>query len=455
MRNTLLLWRKLATEMCQKDERMSPCNTHAADDGRRFSKLSSHRLLSAFAMAFMSVMIVTLLSTVVYAENVQFKSSRKVAADVTEIDSGKGLRISVAFIPVSTLTEASNERISRLMAQSFAERTVSGYLHAPKTILFPKAKIVSFEFPKSNYERICKVVYEIPKTALLDIVVKKNKVSDLEDTWEIFKKACMTESKYAMDDFRSDCYRDLRLAEAAFMVEIAQRERTLESVREEIETSFSAIIQRVDSEDMLLMSEKEELSNKIQSVRSFLLRKLEERHLSRERLPVVRSDKVLYSADDVKRNDREDKLPILNAVFQEPFGEFLKNDPILLLHGGARFIKIDDGATAILAVGYAASDNENREDVAELEASAALGKLQGGEETLVNNKYEDAYLSVSMGGETKENVKMIQSYKVSVNSMDFHKTGETVGTWLSADGKRFFLAKGRIVRKQPKEGGDQ
>ena len=48
-------------------------------------------------------------------------------------------------------------------------------------------------------------------------------------------------------------------------------------------------------------------------------------------------------------------------------------------------------------------------------------------------------------------MEMKRLSKTVVNSIDFHKTGETVGTWLSADRKRFFMAKGRIVHKPAKE----
>ena len=386
------------------------------------------------AMKPQIILLVLLLWTVASVSAVEIKlADASASASVVSVTSQPGDRISVEFRPVTTLDEISNREMSETLAQFYAEEALSSFLHASKAIVFSKAQSIL----KGEGDNKARCVFNVPAEAIIDAPFR-----NVEKREEIVGKR-RAENKVDANtrilDFRSTCFRDLRIAETLFSEEIATAKNANERAasQRKIKDGFSALRLKIKADDSLFRSEKAELIEKVDKVENYLL------------------TEAIGEKDKTNRTDSEKNLPILDAVFKEPFGDLLKADPILLTHGGARFIEMADGRVAILAVGFTMAENEDKEDIAELKASAELGKLRGGEEAVVGNKIERQYRRSSSGNDVNESMELKRSSTTIVNSMDFHKTGETVGTWLSADGKRFFLAKGRIVRKQPKEGGDQ
>lgn len=366
-----------------------------------------------------------------FAEEIKLADA-SASASVVKSAAQTGYRISVEFCPVTTLDEISNRELSETLAQFYAEEALSSFLHASKAIVFSKAQSILSGLKDDK----ARCIFNIPATAVIDAPFRNVEIRD-----EIVgKKRAKNDvgANIRILDFRSTCFRDLRIAEALYGEEIAslKSSKARTELISKIKAGFSELRKKIKADDDLFRAEKAELIEKADKVERYLLTEVE-----------GEQDKTNCACSD-------NKLPITDAVFKEPFGDLLKAEPILLSHGGARIIEIEDNRVAILAVGFAMADNEDREDIAELKASSELGMLRGGEESVVRNKIERKYQRSSSDGGVNENMNLKRSSMIIVNSIDFHKTGETVGTWLSADGKRFFLAKGRIVRKQ-KSGGPE
>lgn len=383
------------------------------------------------AMKTLLLLLVLLLwgFTSVSAFEIKFADA-SASASVVSVASQSGYRISVDFRPITTLDEISNREMSETLAQFYAEEALSSFFHASKAIVFSKAKtaLICDGINKAQ------CVFDVPMAAIIDAPFRNVEIRE-----EVVGKK-RPENKADVNtrilDFRSTCFRDLRISEALFAEEIATAKNDSERVisQRKIKKGFTVLRQKIKADNNLFRSEKAELLEKVDKVENYLL------------------IGIIGKKDKIDRSDSEEKLPILEPIFKEPFGDLLKTDLILLTRGGARFIEMGDGAVAILAVGFALADNEDKEDIAEMRASAELGKLQGGEESVVRNKIERQYRRSSSGNDMNESSELKRSSATIVNSMHFHKLGETVGTWLSPDKKRFFLAKGRIVRLSTKEG---
>lgn len=352
------------------------------------------------------------------------------SASVARSLSPTGFVVSVVFRPVTTLDDVSNGEMTEVLALFYAEEAVSLFLKESKAIVPNRTKF-TFERVDAWKERWRFVV---PESAVVDAPMITVKTRD-----DVVGKKSISKNNAQMKilDFRSSCFRDLRVAETLFVekVDAANGQEAKEAVRKKIQDAFSALRLKIKADDDLFRSEKEELVKKAEKVESFLVARID------------------GDDSEINRKEKVRSLPVIDAVFKEPYGDLLCADPILLTRGGARVVEWKDGAIAILAVGFASADNDEREDIAELNASAELGKLRAGEETLVANKLERCYSSTTKGDEIRENLEKKWVSTISVHTIDFHKIGETVGTWLSKDGKRFFLAKGRIVGNGSKRSG--
>lgn len=348
------------------------------------------------------------------------------SASVQKIASPEGFGIKVSFPPVITLDDVSNEEMTQVLSHFYAEEALSAFLKSQKGIAFQKAKTEdslledgrvqwSFSVPASAIFEADVEVVEVRK----EIVGKKSPVAK-------------PDAKTRLLDFRSSCFRDLRIAESLFAEEVAKckDDQARSKLRQRIENAIAALQEKIRNDDNLFRAEKKELLEKADKVESFLLQE------------------VSGGAGGNAAPKKGLPLPITDAVFTAPFDRILENDPILLQHDGARFVDLGNGTIAIVAVGSARADNEDRDDIAEMMASAALAKLNAGEESVVENRIERNYRRSSGSEGASESMEMKRTSKTTVNAADFHKLGEKVGTWLSKDGKRFFMAFGRIVKQR-------
>ena len=374
------------------------------------------------------------LSAQVCADSVNLRSSRKAKADVTEIDGGRGLLVKVSFIAVSTLGNAANERISRLMSRSFAGQAVRVYSKTGKGVDFSKSRMVSCNFDKSNSEEFCTVVYEIPKSALVDAAETPAVPEGSSKSREAFEKACGTDGESAMENFRSTCYRDLRVAEAAFLFEIDAGKLDRDVLRREIESAFSSMCEKSKSEDMLFISEKEELAGKIEAVKSYLLKKLGERDGGSPKKPSpeeTAANAKLISKGEFGRNEYKD---------------LIMSDSVLLTTGGCRIFPVGDKAY-IVGVGCTEVRNDTsrdrirRRETAQEKARVQVIKSRSTDVSFFKRSLDKAVVRYKDRAETSEEV-LDDVSTTTVKAADYVDSMDIVATWYSADGQLFFLALG-------------
>lgn len=356
-----------------------------------------------------------------YAEQVTLADA-SASASVQKNVSPEGFSIIVSFHPVTTLDDVTNEEMTEVLAHFYAEEALSTFLQSHKGIDFAKAKATN----KPMGENFARWAFSVPVGAVVDAEIEV-----IEARKEVVGKKSLEErqdAKTRQQDFRSSCFRDLRVAESLFAEEAGKCKdvQACEKLRRRIESAFSVLREKIKADDGLFRAEKKELLEKVDKVESFLIRE------------------ASVGANGDNDHGREAPLPIVDAVFVPPFDKILEADLILLKSGGARIIKRKDGSFVVLAVGSALASNDNREKIAEMQAAAALSKLRG-EEVVTEDELSRNYERTTKNGVTSETAATERKSKISLFSIDFHKPGETVGTWLSPDRKRFFLAKGRIV----------
>ena len=359
------------------------------------------------------------------------------SASIEQLPAQDAFAIAVAFRPVTTLDDVTNREMTEVMAQFYAEEALSKFLESPKAIVFSKAETMVGKVDEDAKK--VKFGFRVPVEAVIDAPVQK-----VEAREEVVGKKNPDVKKSVgnrFQDFRSTCFRDLRIAEALYADEVAsvKGEKAVAKLRQKMHAAFVALREKIENDDNLFRAEKKELVGKVEKVERSLVKELEGKE----------SDAAADGAD-VAEDDKSDKdLPISNATFVEPFGKLLKRDPILLTTGGARVIEMGNGLIAVVFVGSASTDNDDREEIAEMRGADALGRLREGEETSAESSIERTYTRSSGDSGAKENMDVKRVSRARMNSNAFLPDGmEKVGTWFSKDGKKFFLAKGRIVRQK-------
>ena len=363
-----------------------------------------------------------------FAEKIKLADA-SASASVVELAAKDAYGIEVAFRPVTALDEVTNREMTEVIGQFYAEEALSSFLHSVKVIRFSRVKV---DWKEESAPKVC-VVYQVPSGAIFDAPRKEVEVREevVGKKNPDVKKLSSTSASTVFQDFRSTCFRDLRIAEAVYAEESAKvkGKESAAELKGKMRGAFVALRKKVEADDNLFRAEKKELLEQVEKVERYLTKELE------------------GGGESAAEDEEEAALPIVEAVFQKPFGTLLKTDLILLTHGGARLIEMKDGSIAVISVGWARAESDDRVEIAEMRASGALGKLKAGEEVKMENKAENVYtrsISTGDGEQEKKNYKRLS--KTTLNSIDFHKSGETVGTWFSKDKKKFFIAKGMIIR---------
>ena len=370
----------------------------------------------------LSVWSVLTLSLPCFAVPVALTSDATVAADVARTGGGAGFRVSVSFFPVTTLDVASNREMTETVAQFHAEEALSGYLKESKAISFSRVR--SSQEPDG--EARVKWTFAIPSEFVLDAPVEEREVR--EEKASGFSAGKGVDRKTLFLDFRSSCFKDLRTAETLFAeaVKNCTDETSRESLRKKMEASFDAMKKNIRRDDSLFRAEKADLLKKLDVVRTSLLAEL--------------SDKPAGADAGNSPDDR-----FVDASFVEPFGALLRLDPILPTSGGARIVERKDGSLAVLAVGRAMAASDDREKLAEMQAHVALSKLRG-EEVWTEDELVRTVSRTTQNQTEQSESRTDRKSSVRMNSYDFQTGLDRVGTWLSSDGKWFFLAKGKLVQ---------
>lgn len=363
------------------------------------------------------------------AVKIELKSDESATAEITENAAGRIISVSLRFLPVTTLDAVSNDEMTEVLAQFFAEEALSSYYKKNKAIDFSKVKTTG----RVKQERLFSLTYDIPVTAISDIKMPSPNTSNLQKSIAHFS------SEELLQDFRSTCSRDLRVAESVFFDQITKTKANKHVLKEKIVSAFSALEKKIQDDDALFLSEKEELLTRAQHIRSHLLKKLSE---------VVSSDKTDESDEENNIPDSIDRVNILPE-----FKKFLLSDPILLEAGGCRAFRTSEGKVVLIAVGTSevkntsAKDRLLRQKVAEQKAFGELAKHQEVEVTFFSERYKKTTLSSQNHIESGATDK-ISTSRITMRAEAYFDEMVTVGQWYSKDGALFYLAKGCIISEK-------
>lgn len=374
-----------------------------------------------------SLILLFVATAVFAAAKIELQSDKSVSAEITEDKEKQLVSVSLTFVPVSTLDAVTNDEMTGVLAQFFAEEALSSYLKSPKAVAFSMAKCIVHK----KTEKQCSLTYEIPIAAISDAEVKQQSIS----AESIRKYFASVPTENLLQDFRSTCFRDLRIAEAVFLEQIKSC-KDKEGLARKIKDAFSALTGKINSDDALFLSEKEELLTKANSVKDFLLKKL-----SSAPVPV---------SESMSSPDTQGSPNITRGTFRPEFEPFLLSDPILLEAGGCKAFRTEDGRTVLIAVGFtevrdrSAKDRVRRKKVAEQKAFAELAKYREIEVTFFSERVKTTTISSKNGVEEGSSHKTSSS-RITVNAEAYISGMLTVGSWYSEDGKLFYLAKGCII----------
>ena len=349
------------------------------------------------------------------ATKVELEYDKTASAEVSENKADQLITVSLKFLPVTTLDPVTNDEMTEVLAEFFAEEAVSSFLKRPKAIVFSKTR----KSIQNKTDKEYSVTYSIPVSALVEVKEKKESVSA-----EVLKKSFHSETTSLLQDFRSTCFHDLRVTEAVFLeqIETAKDKTTL---KEKICDAFSAFEKKVEKDDELFLSEKEELTQKAKRIKNHLLEKL-----SANKENVGGLGKAPES--------------ISRANITPEYRPILFSDSILLETEGCKAIEMPDGSIYIIAVGRtvargdSASNRILHEKIAEQKAYGEMAKYEGGE---VHFFAQETKTKVSKQGLIEQYEKK-KTKTITLRADKYLSYMSTVGTWYSADGKLFYLAKG-------------
>ena len=354
------------------------------------------------------------------ATKVELESDKTASAEVSENKADQLITVSLKFLPVTTLDPVTNDEMTEVLAEFFAEEAMSSFLKTPKAIVFSKTR----KRIQNKTDKEYSVTYSIPVSALVDAKEKKESVSA-----EVLKKSFHSETTSLLQDFRSTCFHDLRVTEAVFLEQIeTTKDKT--ALRKKINDAFSAFGKIVEKDDELFLSEKEELNQKAKRIKKHLLDKLS-------------ANKENESKES---SDGSEKVPesISRANIIPEYKPILFSEPILLETSGCKAIEMPDGSIYIIAVGRtvargdSASDKILQEKIAEQKAYGEMAKYDGLD---VHVFAQETRTMVSKQAQV-ESYEKKKSKTITLRADRYLNHMPTVGTWYSTDGTAFYLAKG-------------
>lgn len=374
--------------------------------------------------------LILLLSAVIAlsATKIEIESDKSTVAKITENKEKQLFSLSLTFMPVTTLDTVTNDKMTEVLAQFLAEEALSSFLKKPKAINFFKTKCILLK----KTEKVCSLTYEIPAFAIEDATVKQQTISSAA------LKKCLTSASAdtVFQNFRSTCFHDLRIAETLFLEQIKSVKHP-DKLAGEISKAFSALKEKINNDDALFLSEKEDLLSKATSIEKFLQKKLSEQTIS---------------ATQTTEAEQRALNEIANAKILPEFKPFLLSDPILLDIGGCKAFQTADGKTVLIAVGYAEVKDQSpkdrilRQKIAEQRAFGELAKHQ--EVEVVH--FSELHKAVTISSKDRSEIGSLQKShfsRTTVKAEAYVEEMLTVGQWYSKDEKLFYLAKGCMIQQ--------
>ena len=374
----------------------------------------------------LTLILLLVASAVFSAVKIELQSDKSASAEIAE-DKGKQLVfVSLTFRPVSMLDAVSNDEMTEVLARFFAEEALSSHLKHPKTVAFSKVKCTVHK----KTDKQCSLTYEIPFAAISDVEMEKHSIS-AESIRKYFASAS---SDTLLQDFRSTCFHDLRIAEAVFLEQIKTC-KNREQLALKIKQAFSALEKKIDEDDALFLSEKEELRSKAERIRLFLLSKIASAEQAESSL-----------SEEMEKN----RQLVRDFTVRHPFDKYILSDKSLLTVGGCHCVETDDDGSVYLitvgtslVVGDSPADKIDQKENAEIAAYGELAKHANVSVTYFSTRMKES--SSDGKGDVKFHRKT--GRKITIHSGTYINNLPTVGSWRSKDGKLFFLAKGKLIKK--------
>ena len=383
--------------------------------------------MKKFCFVFMTILFCA--SIVCSAQTLELRSDRSAKAEIKEDKAKQNYIVQISFVPVTTLDSVTNDEMTAMLAEFFTEEALSTFLKGSKAVIFSgitpqvlkqEKNLITIQYtiPVKN---ICNAETRTVDSAV-GIMLKK------------FYASTTLSSDNLIADFRSTCFRDLRSAEIYFTSQI-NKSKNKAGVKTQIQRAFIELTKKINNDDALFMSEKEELLEKSKKVEIFLLKQLEKS--SRTTASDSQPDTAL--------------LNVSRATFLPQFKDFLINDNILLEVGGCRAFENSSGKRVLIAVGVAPvkdntpKDRLLRQKIAEQKAFGELAKHQEVEVTFFAERYKTTEIKTENGAEFGKS-RRSSSTRITVQAEAYFDEMITVGYWYSKDGKLFFLAKGCFIK---------
>ena len=381
--------------------------------------------MKKFCFVFMTILLCIHCS----AQTIELRSDRSAKAEIKEDKAKQNYTVQISFVPVTTLDSVTNDEMTVMLAEFFTEEALSTFLKGSKAVTFSGLTPQVLKREKNSIT----IQYMIP-TKMVYNAEKRTVDSTAGVMLKKFYASAALSSDNLIADFRSTCFRDLRSAEIYFVSQIS-KVKNKAVLKTQIKQAFIELTKKINNDDALFMSEKEELAEKSKKVENFLLRQLQKSN------PTTTAD----SSNDTRTPN------ISRATFLPDFKEFLENDNILLEVGGCRIFENASGKRALIAVGVAPvkdnspKDRLMRQKIAEQKAFGELAKHQEVEVTFFAERYKTAEIKTENGTETGK-TRRVSSSRITVQAEAYFDEMITVGYWYSSDGKLFFLAKGCFIK---------
>lgn len=383
--------------------------------------------MKKFCFVFMTILFCA--SIVCSAQTIELRSDRSAKAEIKEDKAKQNYIVQISFVPVTTLDSVTNDEMTAMLAEFFTEEALSTFLKGSKAVIFSgitpqvlkqEKNLITIQYtiPVKN---ICNAETRTVDSAV-GIMLKK------------FYASTTLSSDNLIADFRSTCFRDLRSAEIYFASQI-NKSKNKAGLKTQIQRAFIELTKKINNDDALFMSEKEELLEKSKKVEIFLLKQLEKS--SRSTASDSQPDTAL--------------LNVSRVTFLPQFKDFLINDNILLEVGGCRAFENSSGKRVLIAVGVAPvkdntpKDRLLRQKIAEQKAFGELAKHQEVEVTFFAERYKTTEIKTENGAESGKS-RRNSSTRITVQAEAYFDEMITVGYWYSKDGKLFFLAKGCFIK---------
>ncbi len=325
--------------------------------------------------------------------------------------------VSLTFLPVSLFDDDNNQRMSDKLASVFMQDALSEHFKSKKEIDLTKIKRTDHK----KTDREWTVTYEVPLDAIRDAGKEPVPVAI-----DVIRKYYPSESvNNSLREPKAIYLHDLKIAEAIFLGQITGGKRISE---QRITMAFDTFEKKVKADDSLFLSDKDVFLSQAKTIREYLLKKKAERDAT--------AAHVSEAAETVKRQSVE----VSKASMLPEFEPMLMCSDVLLKAGGCMVFRTDDGNMYLISVGTAAVKDDSAQDrilqqkVAEQRAYSEIAKYTNLEVT--------AFSQLSVQSDKNESSKQFTE-KITLRAEEYMSGLPTVGTWYSADGKVFFLAKGQ------------